>query len=169
MLAELAIRTFRETYAADTSPEDMGSHLKRWYGPAIQRAEIEDAAVRTLLVMHGGQAIGYTQLRLHDQRNPEPDCVVMPERPAQPLADPMEIWRFYIDRPWQGRGAAQQLMHAAIELARSLGAKNLWLGVWEKNPRAFAFYRKCGYRHIGEHEFRFADERHTDLVMARSV
>lgn len=169
MLAELAIRTFREAYAADTLPADMDSHLARWYGPAIQRAEIADAAVRTLLVMHAGQAIGFTQLRLHDARNAEPACVINPPPPAKPLEHPMEVWRFYIDRPWQGRGVAQRLMDAVIELAQSLGARSVWLGVWERNPRAIVFYKKCGYQRIGEHHFRFADELHTDLVMAKRV
>jgi GNAT superfamily N-acetyltransferase len=76
--------------------------------------------------------------------------------------------RFYVDRPWIGRGVAQHLMNAALDEARSLGAKTIWLGVWEFNPRAIAFYRKCGFELVGDHEFLFADVVQTDLVMSRA-
>jgi diamine N-acetyltransferase len=160
-LATLAHRTFFETYAPDTDPRDMSLHLARSYSPAIQLAEINDPAMRTLLAIHADSIIGYAQVRLHDPRHAEPACVTGPNA--------MEIWRFYVDRPWHGQGVAPRLMHDAIELAASLGATSVWLGVWERNPRAIAFYLKCGFQHIGDHQFLFADQLHTDLVMARPV
>jgi len=160
-LAALAHRTFYETYVSDTDPRDMATHLARSYSPAIQLAEINDPAMRTLLAVRDEIMLGYVQVRLNDPRHAEPTCVTG--------ANPMEIWRFYVDRPWHGRGIAQRLMHEAIELAKSLGAKTIWLGVWERNPRAIAFYRKCGFQHIGDHQFLFADQMQTDLVMMRNA
>jgi ribosomal protein S18 acetylase RimI-like enzyme len=160
-LADLAARTFYDSFAVDNRPEDMAVHTARSYSPAIQVAEINDPAVRTLLVKNAAEAIAYTQLRFRHPNKPTPACVTGP--------NPCEIWRFYIDRPWIGRGVAQRLMSAALDEAKSLGAQTLWLGVWEKNPRAIAFYRKCGFTHVGEHSFLFADDMQTDLVMARSV
>jgi diamine N-acetyltransferase len=160
-LAERAARTFHETYADNNDPGDMAIHIARSYAPAIQRAEIENDAIHTLLAVQAESMIGYGQLRLNDPRHAEPACVTGP--------NPMEVWRFYVDRPWHGRGVAQHLMREAMDLAKSLGAGVVWLGVWERNPRAIAFYIKCGFQHIGEHQFLFADQMQTDLVMAQSV
>lgn len=169
-LAALASRTFFDTYAAQNTADDMRAHISRSYEAAIQRAEIQDESMRTLLAVDGAdRAIGYAQLRLRDPRHAEPACVINPPPPAEPMPNPMEIWRFYVDKPWHGRGVAQRLMNATLALARSLGARSVWLGVWEKNPRGIAFYRKCGFEHIGEHDFIFADQPQTDLVMARAV
>jgi GNAT superfamily N-acetyltransferase len=156
-LADLAARTFRETFEADNPAEDMAMHVARSYGPAIQHAELANPTMRCLLAEVEGRAAAYAQLR----EGPPPECVTGPR--------PYEIWRFYVDRPWLGRGVAQRLMDRAIAEARSLGKQTLWLGVWEKNPRAIAFYHKCGFIHVGEHGFLFADQMQTDLVMTRPV
>ena len=49
------------------------------------------------------------------------------------------------------------------------GAQTLWLGVWERNPRALAFYGKCGFVDVGEHVFLFGTDPQTDRVMARAL
>ena len=65
------------------------------------------------------------------------------KRPAACRAQgSVELWRFYVDKPWQGQGLARALMDAREARARARGARELWLGVWERNERAQAFYRK---------------------------
>lgn len=44
-LAELAERSFRDTFAADNRPEDMDKHCAESYGLAIQAREIADSAL----------------------------------------------------------------------------------------------------------------------------
>jgi ribosomal protein S18 acetylase RimI-like enzyme len=81
----------------------------------------------------------------------------------------MEVVRFYVDRPWHGRGVAHQLMAAAADAAQAAGARTLWLGVWERNPRAIAFYRKCGFEDVGTQIFVLGADHQQDLVLARSL
>ena len=49
-LAELAARTFRETFAADNRPEDMAAHEAESYGLAQQSREIADPDIVTARV-----------------------------------------------------------------------------------------------------------------------
>lgn len=156
-LAEFAQRTFEETFAADNTPEDMAAHVAKSFGSAIQRREIQDRAMVTLLAEVGLVLAGFAQVR----RGAFPPCVTGPA--------PVEVHRFYVDRPYHGRGIAQTLMSAAASLARELGGKTLWLGVWEQNPRAIAFYAKCGFVDVGEQAFIFGTDEQTDRVMARSI
>jgi GNAT superfamily N-acetyltransferase len=61
--------------------------------------------------------------------------------PNAEWARPIELWRF-ADRA--GTVAALPLLMARVETAaRDRGAKTMWLGVWERNDRARAFYVKC--------------------------
>ncbi len=55
-------------------------------------------------------------------------------------------------------------MHAAREAARELGGLDIWLGVWERNPRAIAFYVKSGYVQVGSHVFTVGSDSQTDFV-----
>ena len=45
----------------------------------------------------------------------------------------------------------------------------MWLGVWEHNRRALAFYRKRGFKVVGAHIFQVGDDAQNDLLMARKL
>lgn len=156
-LAELAARTFHETFAADNRPEDMALHLSRAYGTAQQERELRDPAIDTLLAEVAGQLAGYAQLR----EGPAPDCVVG--------ETPIELWRFYVAQAWHGRRVAQALMRAVEEAAQKRGSRTLWLGVWERNERAKTFYRKTGFTDVGSQAFLLGKDAQTDRVMVRPV
>jgi GNAT superfamily N-acetyltransferase len=153
VVADLARRTFYATFAATNNPADMALHLASAYGVDQQTLELTSRDITTLLVEEGGAAIAYAQLRADHV----PDCVAGPS--------PVELWRFYVDRDWHGRGVAQALMERVKAAAIGRGAKTLWLGVWEKNDRARAFYAKCGFADAGEHIFLFGTDPQTDVVM----
>jgi ribosomal protein S18 acetylase RimI-like enzyme len=160
-LAELAARTFHDTFASSNDSRLMAEHMARSYNPSIQLRELGDPKICTLLAEAASEAVAYTQIRARNELLVPPACVRDPEA--------CEIWRFYVDQRWHGQGVAQRLMNAAIDEVRSSGAKSVWLGVWEHNPRAIAFYKRCGFALVGDHEFMFADERQTDLVMCRTL
>jgi GNAT superfamily N-acetyltransferase len=156
-LAELAARTFRDAFGADNRPEDMALHMALSYGPSQQQAELADPRLVTLLVEVDGQLAGYAQLR----SGLAPACVTG-ERP-------IELWRFYVDRAWHGQGVAQALMERVDAEAVQRGAHTLWLGVWERNPRARAYYHKTGFVDFGSHVFMVGTDGQTDRIMARAL
>ncbi len=75
----------------------------------------------------------------------------------------------YVNLEWHGRGIAQTLMARGLTEAAASGGQSLWLGVWERNPRARVFYGKCGFADVGEHVFLFGTDPQTDRVMARPL
>jgi GNAT superfamily N-acetyltransferase len=156
-LADFAARIFADTFAADNRPEDMAAHLADRFGVRQQSAEIADPGILTFVVEAAGRLIGYTQVR----RVPPPECVTGEA--------PVELGRFYVDRPWQGRGLAPRLMAVVRDAALSLNGRTLWLAVWERNPRAIAFYGKCGFRDVGSQAFRLGADLQTDRVMVADL
>ena len=151
-LAEIAAQTFAETFAADNSPEDLSLHLRTSYSAELQRAEILDADVVTLLAFQEEELVGFAQVR----RKAVPDCVRVDL--------PVELHRLYFVRRVHGQGLAAAMMTAARNAARELGGQHIWLGVWERNPRAIAFYVKSGFVKVGEHVFVVGSDRQTDWV-----
>ena len=153
-LAVLAERTFRETFGARNSPENMDLHCAKVFGPDIQMREIGDRTLRTTVAEADGQMIGFSQLRI-----PSSHVTVKARRPA-------EITRIYVLADWHGRGVAQDLMRAELAAATRDGCDCLWLGVWEHNPRAMTFYRKFGLEVVGTHAFMLGLDRQRDLIMS---
>ena len=156
-LAELAERTFRETYTAHNTPENMDAYVAGHFGADRQAAELRDPAMTTLVAEVGGTPAGYTQLL----RSQPPPSVIG--------SVPLEVLRFYVDRAWHGQGVAQTLMAHAVVTARAAGASTLWLGVWERNERAIAFYRKCGFRDVGTQTFVLGNDHQRDYVLVRDL
>ena len=157
LLSELGARTFSETFASDNTPEDLAAYMAASFTVAQQTAELKDPASIFLIAEVDGRAAGYA--RLH---NGEPEKGVEG-------AKPIELVRLYVSREWLGRGIGAQLMRACIDEARQAGHETIWLGVWEGNPRAQAFYRKWNFRPVGEHIFRLGSDLQRDILMERSV
>lgn len=156
-VARLAERTFREAFGAQNPPDEMERHCREHFGAAIQAREIADAGRVTLLMEVHGEPAGFAQLRW----DAPPDCVAG--------AAPGEIQRFYLLQAFHGAGLAAALMDACFEVLRHRGSDVAWLGVWEENPRAIAFYRKRGFDEVGRKTFLLGDDVQRDLVMARRL
>jgi diamine N-acetyltransferase len=153
-LAVLAERTFRDAFAARNSPENMDLHCARMFGPEIQRREIEDRGLVTTVAEAGQRMIGFSQLQAGNGH-----ASVAASRPA-------ELKRLYVVAEWHGRGVARLLMQDALDAAAREGCDVLWLGVWEHNPKAMAFYRKFGLDVVGTHAFMLGQDRQRDLIMS---
>ena len=157
LLSELGARTFSETFAVDNTPEDLATYIATSFNGAQQRAELEDPASTFLIAEVDGRAAGYAML--HEGE---------PEKGVEG-AKPIELVRLYVLREWLGRGVGEQLMRACIDEARQTGHETLWLGVWERNPRAQAFYRKWNFREVGEHMFQLGADTQRDILMERAL
>ena len=123
-----------------------------------QTAELTEPGGRVLVLedAHSG-LLGYAHLR----QTPAP--------PALEGRSAIEISRFYVDRPWHGRGIARVLMSACIAEARSRDADALWLLVYQDNPRAVAFYEKSGFQRAGTQPFRLGSRVDQDWLMVRII
>lgn len=156
-LSELAERTFRDTFGAVNTAADMDLHCRSSYGEHVQAAEISCADRLTLVAEHEGDLVAYAQLRW----GPVPACVAA--RAAG------EIQRLYVSSAWHGTGVARDLMSACLAALRARGSDVAWLGVWERNPRAIAFYRKLGFVEVGDHVFPLGTDPQRDVVMMRPL
>lgn len=152
-LARVAEKIFRDTFGPDNRAEDIEAYVSQAYGEEPQRRELEDPNGVALLVEDGGALIAFAQLRLtRDSPHGE-----------------MEIARFYVDHSQHGRGVAQALMAVVVETAHAFEATKLWLGVWERNARAIAFYAKYGFVDTGSHPFLLGSDLQTDRIMVRTL
>jgi diamine N-acetyltransferase len=153
-LTAFGARTFRESFAADNTPEDMRRHLDSAWSAEKQVAELRNPDIDTLVLTdESGRWLGFAQLRANKVSE------------GVPREGSIELWRFYVDKPFHGQGVAGALMNGAKERARRRGANSMWLGVWERNERAKAFYAKHGFRRVGSQVFVVGSDPQTDHVM----
>jgi diamine N-acetyltransferase len=148
-LSAFAAATFYATYAAVNTVENMAAYMDAAFGTARQCAEIEDRVGFVLLAVEEEEIVGYAHIA--------------------PGHGALEVKRFYVAATRHGQGVAQMLMDAVVRSAGARGAEALWLSVWERNPRAIAFYRTVGFVETGVTTFQFGAETQRDLLMMRQV
>ena len=153
----LAADTFRDTFGPDNTPENMALHLASTYGKQKQHAELADPRHIVFFAEYDAEPVGYGMLR----HGPAPECVR--------AYDPIEIARIYAVKARVGSGIGAALMQHCLERSAANGNDYVWLGVWEHNVRAIAFYRRWGFEDVGSQPFEVGRDRQTDRVMMRRV
>jgi diamine N-acetyltransferase len=156
-LSVFARRVFEDTFSADNDPADMAAYLDSAFSPERQSQEIAHVSRVVLLAESAGELVAYASV-----------CNAVPNACAGGM-HPVELERFYVDRAWHGRGIAARLMQEVLTQATAWGGDVLWLGVWERNPRAIQFYRKQGFNDVGAATFRLGSDIQNDRVMARQL
>ena len=146
---------FNETFAPTNSPESMKAYMDEAFTPEQFKKEFEESASVSYLAFSEDNIIGYFRIR----RNAEADHWLGENN--------LELQRFYLHPEYQGKGIAQEMMKLVYQHCR--GCEWIWLGVWERNPRAVQFYIKCGFERFAEHHFKMGDELQTDWLMRKRI
>ena len=157
LLAELGAQTFAETFTEDNTPEDMAAYLAASFSLEKLTAELTDPLSIFFIAEVDGHAGGYA--KLHSGKALD----------GVEGQKPIELVRLYVSRKWLGRGVGQALMQRCVNEARGKGFQTIWLGVWERNDRALAFYRKWNFREVGEHIFQLGSDPQRDILMQRAI
>ncbi len=156
-LAELSATSFHQAFDGSSKQENVDDYVNLAFNPAQLAQELRDPQSTFGLAELHGQAIGYYKLVV----GKVPDCV--PDRNA------MELSRLYVRQEFIAQKIGAALMQRALDEARAQGFTTIFLGVWEHNHRAQAFYQKWGFARVGAHIFQMGDDPQTDWWMARTL
>ena len=157
VLADFSRSVYYDAFSALNTPENMNDYLEKAFASDKLLAELSDSNSAFYFLYSDDMLIGYLKLN---------------EAPSQTDlndSESVEIERIYILKDFQHRGFGQLLIDKAINEAREKGKKYVWLGVWEKNTNAIAFYKKNGFEIIGIHPFVMGDDKQTDFIMRRDL
>src|SRR6185312_2146141 len=157
MVADFSRRTFFESFARYNTEENMRLYLDEQFPRERQIAEVGAPGRIFLLACLEGELVGYASLR----ESPVPE-----ELKGE---NAIEIVQLYSDQRMIGKGVGPALMQACLDTARNLGKDWVWLGVWEHNHRAQAFYAKCGFERFGEHIFIVGLDAQTDWWLRKRL
>jgi len=156
-LAEMAAEAFRDTYREIVDSRDMEDYVTTALTPDYFLPHVEDPSSSLLLAIAGARLVGYALLT----RSTPPSCVNR--------YSPVELARIYLRREAIGKGYGAALMRAVQAEARRLRADGIWLGVYDRNTRARAFYQRWGFIDVGIQQFILGDKIYADPIMCAPV
>ena len=158
-LVALARRCYYEAFGPDNYPGNpVQPFIDENVTLAAYASELTNRRASFWLAENeAGEAMGFLKLHRH-----------APPRRLQ-ARNALELVRIYLLKQHARQGYGHQLMQFCLDQARSQGCTAVYLGVWEHNAPALAFYQKLGFVPFGWHVFPFGGERQRDIWMSRAV
>ena len=157
LLQEISIETFNDTFKDQNSPQNMKAYLERVFNSKQLEKELSNLSSDFFFIYFNNEVAGYLKVNTNDAQ-------------SETMGDEsLEIERIYIKNKFQKHGLGKYLLNKAIEIAMDRNKKEIWLGVWEKNENAIAFYKKMDFVQTGAHPFYMGDEEQTDYIMVKTL
>jgi ribosomal protein S18 acetylase RimI-like enzyme len=156
-LQHISIRTFTDTFSAVNTVEDMTQYLEESLSITKLTAELSNKLSQFYFATFNDEIIGYLKLNTGQAQTDIKDN------------EALEIERIYVSQAFQGKQVGQLLYNKAIQIAGEMNAQYVWLGVWEKNHRAMAFYKKNGFVAFDQHPFMLGTDKQIDIMMKKNL
>ena len=157
LIADISRQTFYDTFAADNTEEDMAKFLNEQFTKGRLMLEVGAPENLFLLAYCDDEIAGYVKLR-------EGKKLAALNGMAS-----LEIARIYVLKDFLRKGVGKLLMQASLDIAKERGKEVVWLGVWEHNQRAIAFYTAWGFEKFGEVDFLLGDDLQRDWLMKKEI
>ena len=157
ILQKISIETFNETFKEQNSPENIKTYLDRAFNLKQLEKELSNNNSEFYFVYYNDEIAGYLKVNINEAQSEET------------RGDSLEIERIYIKREFQKYGLGKYLLNKAMEIAIEHNKRKIWLGVWDKNDNAIAFYKKLGFVQTGAHSFYMGDEEQIDYIMSKTL
>ena len=123
-VCRLARRTWQDTYPGIISQRQIDAMLADRYAPQTILARLADPLHVWLIARENGELAGFAHGCLEGE-----GC---------------KLEKLYVDPARQRRGIGRALFEAVWRIARTRGARRLWLQVNRRNAHAISAYRKYG-------------------------
>ncbi|MDY8025532.1 GNAT family N-acetyltransferase [Paenibacillus polymyxa] len=157
ILQEISIETFNDTFKDQNSLENMKAYLERAFNSKQLEKELSNVSSAIFFIYFNEELAGYLKVNMNDAQ-------------SEKMGDEsLEIERVYIKNRFQKHGLGKYLLNKAMEISMEHNKKKIWLGVWEKNKNAIAFYKKMGFVQTGAHSFYMGDEEQIDFIMTKTM
>lgn len=156
-LQEVSIQTFTETFKDNNSEKSLNDYLNTAYELTKLEKELENPHSEFYFAYFNNELAGYLKININDAQS---------EKMGE---NALEVELIYIKKSFKRRGIGRHLIETAEQLAKKYQKNLMWLGVWEYNPKAIAFYETLGFKVIGAHSFFMGEEEQTDLIMSKQL
>lgn len=157
LLQQIGYETYDETFRSMNTVETINKYLAEAFSEDKLLSEMMNEGSSFYFMYSKNELAGY--LKLND----------VPGQSDLNDPDSLEIERIYVRKEYKGQGLGKVLMDYALQKTVELKKQYAWLGVWEKNAAALAFYKKAGFKEIGKHSFRMGDELQSDYLLKKMV
>ena len=152
-LQNIGRQTFYETFAEANTEADMQRYLTENFSATKLKAELINPDSEFYFASISKKVVGYLKINIGQAQT------------ELEVNNALEIERIYVLKEFHGKQVGQVLYNKVMQVAKRHNVDNLWLGVWEENPRAIRFYKKNGFVEFDKHIFKLGNDEQIDIMM----
>jgi len=161
-LRHLAITTYDETFSDTNSEALLNAYFEASLNLQKISAQLQEQNAEFYFIYSASdkekkEPAGFLKLNIG---NAQTD-IMDPEA--------LEIEKIYLLKKFTAQGLGKELIKFAIKRAQQQNKTYLWLGVWEHNFSALAFYKKMGFTQFSTHGFDMGGDIQTDLLLKKQL
>lgn len=157
-MLELSLSTFLDFFGPPVNEQkNIDAYTTVAFTPKKVRSELNNPDSKFYFAKDGNEIAGYIKLNFNSAQNEFKD------------PNAVEIERIYVSRAHHKKQIGSQLINFIITKALDKNLDYIWLGVWEHNHRAIAFYERNGFQVFSKHDFVLGDDVQTDLLMKKQL
>ena len=156
-IKNISIQTFKETFAAVNTPENIANYIKESFNSEQLKMELNNFNSQFYVAYLNTKVVGYLKINVGDAQT------------ETISKNALEVHRIYVLQKYHGKNIGQLLIDEVKKIAQHSSVDCIWLGVWEENHRALRFYTKNGFIVFDKHVFTLGNDDQTDLLMQLSL
>ncbi len=149
-IADVAQRTWKDTYAEIILPATQERFLGRWYTPAALGEAMGRSESWFYVAAVGEEVIGFAQFMLREDRRGE-------------------LTRIYVLPAWQRRRVGSHLLKEGLNALSTNGVEEVFVHVERGNGKGIGFYERRGFHQVRAFALEFPEQNLEMLEYALSL
>ena len=137
--------------------ENLQAFYKKYYSVSRIREEISDAKNIFWIVFSDELPVGFAKLSLGLKH------------PVSEEKNSCKLERLYILNDFIALKIGSKLQDIILNKATNLKFQSIWLSAYYKNTKAIQFYKKYGFKKVGEMDFFVGETNYPNLIFAKNL
>jgi ribosomal protein S18 acetylase RimI-like enzyme len=159
LISDLSTITFFDTFKDTCTDQDIRGFIDECFNTRQIEKELNDPNDFYFILFFNDVAAGYVRMK-----EDKSDVDFINKHKS------IELKRIYVLKEYQSQKIGAKLMVFALDFAKEKGYELIWLGVWEHNEKAKAFYKKFKFEDTGvTHLFPIGNTPQTDYWLYRFI
>ncbi|MFY9242835.1 MAG: GNAT family N-acetyltransferase [Polaribacter sp.] len=145
LLSKLSVDTFLPAHGHSAPKKDIDSYLAENFNETNFIKELSDAENQYYLFYVDDKIAGYSKIIFNKENKniASKNCT--------------NLSRLYFLKEFYSLGLGKILFDFNCKLAKENKQSGLWLAVWVENQKAISFYKKMGFKKVGDFNFKISE------------
>jgi len=145
LLSKLSTASFLVPHGHSASKKDVDSYVAKSFSEETFAKELENASNKYYIIYYKDEVAGFSK------------GVFNSENKDIKATNVMLMSRLYLLEEYYGFGLGKALFDFNVSLAKQYKQAGIWLVVWTENARAIDFYKKRGFKKVGDYDFKISE------------